>query len=207
MKRIIIEGLMLGLSAGINCLGACFVFFMPYLVVEGRQKLRENLNKIFLFMAGRLIAYILFALVMGYLGAAYRNIFTARFSYICLIAAAVLMLVYSLSHSFKESGFCAQLAGRFSLLRVPFFLGLFTGLNPCPPFLVGMARLWTLHDILGGVVLFTAFFLGTSVYMLPLVFVSCFNKSARIKQIGLMVALLSSLWFLSAGIMGLIRGT
>ncbi len=204
MNRIIIEGLMLGLSAGINCLGTCFIFFMPYLLVEGKQKAFENLNKIFLFMAGRLIAYIAFALIMGFLGAAYRNIFTAGFSYICLISASVLMLIYSLSH-IRDSGFCAFLIKRFSLLRIPFLLGLFTGLNPCPPFLVGMARLLTLNNILGGVVLFIAFFLGTSVYMIPLVFVSYFNKSARIKQIGLMVALLSGFWFLAVGITGLMQ--
>jgi sulfite exporter TauE/SafE len=92
-----------------------------------------------------------------------------------------------------------------SLLRIPFFLGVFSGLNPCPPFLVGVARLLTLNNVLGGVVLFIAFFLGTSVYMAPLLFVSLFNKSARIKQIGLMVGLLSGIWFLFVGITGLMH--
>jgi len=205
MMRIILEGLLLGLSAGIYCLGACFIFFMPYLLVEGKQRIWENFGKILSFMMGRFIAYISFALIMGFLGSSYRDIFTARFSYICLIVASSFMLIYALSHSFGDSGFCAPFIRRFSLMRVPFFLGLFTGLNPCPPFLVGVARLWTLNNIIGGVVLFIAFFLGTSVYMIPLVFVSYFNKKERIKQIGLMVALLSSIWFLFVGIAGLMR--
>jgi len=41
--------------------------------------------------------------------------------------------------------------------------------------------------------------------MIPLVFVSYFNKSERIKQIGIMVALLSSIWFLFVGITGLMH--
>ncbi len=205
MTRIIFEGMMLGLSAGIYCVGICFVFFIPYLLVEGKLKVFENLRKISSFMLGRFIAYIAFALIMGFIGSSYQNIFTARLSYICLIAASSLMLIYSIGHNFRDSGFCAPLVNRFSLMRIPFFLGLFTGLNPCPPFLVGAARLWTLNDILGGVVLFIAFFLGTSVYMIPLAFVSYLNKSERIKQIGLMVALLSSLWFLFVGIAGLMR--
>ncbi|OGX00590.1 MAG: hypothetical protein A3I73_02150 [Omnitrophica bacterium RIFCSPLOWO2_02_FULL_45_16] len=205
MIRIIFEGLMLGLSAGIYCVGACLVFFMPYLLIEGRQKVFENLRKILSFMLGRLISYIAFALIIGFIGASYRNIFTVRFSHICLIAASLLMLIYSVTHNVKDSRFCAGLANRFNLMRLPFFLGLFTGLNPCPPFLVGATRLWTLNDIFGGVILFIAFFLGTSVYMIPLIFVSYINKSERIKHIGVMMALLSSLWFLFMGILGLIR--
>ncbi len=205
MIRIILEGLMLGLSSGIYCVGSCLVFFMPYLLVEGKQKVFENLGKILSFMTGRLIAYIAFALITGFIGSSYQSLFTNRFSNICLIAAASLMLIYSLSHSFRGSGFCAPFIRRFSLMRIPFFLGLFTGLNPCPPFLVGVARLLTLNNILGGVVLFIAFFLGTSAYMIPLVFVSYLNKNERIKQIGIMVALLSSIWFLFVGIAGLMR--
>ena len=203
MIRIIFEGLMLGLSAGIYCVGACLVFFMPYLLVEGKQKVFENLKKILSFMLGRLMAYIAFALIMGLIGLSYQSIFTVRFSNICLIVASSLMLIYSLTRKFKNSGFCAGFINRFSLIRMPFFLGIFTGLNPCPPFLVGAARLWTLNDMLGGVILFIAFFLGTSVYMVPLIFVSYLNKSERIKQIGLMIAVLSSLWFLFVGILGL----
>ena len=196
---------MLGLSAGIYCIGSCLVFFVPYLLVEGKKKIFENIRKVLSFMLGRFIAYITFALIMGFIGASYQNIFTAKFSHICLIVASSVMLIYSLTHSFINSRFCAPFVNRFSLMRIPFFLGLFTGLNPCPPFLVGATRLWTLNDTLGGVILFSAFFVGTSVYMIPLVFVPYLNKSERIKQIGIMVALLSSLWFLFVGISGLIR--
>jgi hypothetical protein len=55
------------------------------------------------------------------------------------------------------------------------------------------------------VILFIAFFFGTSVYMIPLVFVSYVNKSERIKRIGLMVAMISGIWFLFVGMSGLMR--
>ena len=168
MIRIFFEGILLGLSTGIYCVGACLVFFMPYLLVEGAGKVSENLKKVSSFMLGRLIAYIAFALIMSFIGMSYQNMFTARFSYICLILASLLMLVYSLTHNFKNSEFCSYIVKGFSMMRVPFFL-------------------------------------GTSVYMIPLVFVSYLNRSERIKHIGLMVALLSSLWFLFVGISGLMR--
>jgi len=204
MIRIIFEGLMLGVSAGAYCLSTCLVFFMPYLLAEGRQKVFENAGKIGLFMLGRFIAYIGFALIMGFLGAAYRNIFSAKFSNLSLIAVSLLMLLYALSRSFPGVKFCNFLLPRFSANHLPFFLGFFSGLNPCLPFLVGVSRLWTLNSIFGGVILFAAFFLGTSIYMIPLVFISYFNRRERFQQVGAIVALLSSLWFLFTGISGLV---
>ena len=205
MIQIILEGLVLGFSTGAYCLGMCFAFFMPYLVIEGRQNFGENLRKILLFMAGRLIAYIVFALIMGYLGATYHNIFTAKFTNISLVVVSSIMLVYAVTHNFAETGFCKIFLHSFNLMRLPFFLGLFSGLNPCLPFFVGVTRLWTLHSILGGVILFVAFFMGTSVYMFPLIFVSYLNRLERVKQIGLLVAMLASGWFLFVGISGLIK--
>ena len=196
---------MMGFSTGMYCIGTCLVFFMPYLVVEAKQKVCENARNILLFLLGRFIAYIGFALIMGSLGAAHREIFTAQFSHLSLAIASMLMLAYALTNNFADSKFCKPLLQRFRLMRMPFFLGLFTGLNPCLPFLVGVARLWTLQSIMNGVVLFAAFFVGTSVYMIPLIFVSYLNRMERMKHIGLMVALLSSLWFLFVGISGLVK--
>jgi len=203
--QIILEGLMLGLSTGVYCVGACLVFFMPYLLVEGKHKVFENSRKILLFMSGRLIAYIGFALTIGFIGTNHRDILTARFSHFSLVMASLLMLTYALTNNFQDHKFCKSLLLRFSVMRVPFFLGLFSGLNPCAPFLVGVTRLLTLEGILNGVILFVAFFLGTSVYMVPLVFVSYLNRIERVKQIGSIVALLSGAWFLFIGITGLIR--
>lgn len=195
---------MLGVSAGVYCLSTCLVFFTPYLLAEGRQKVFENAGKVGLFMLGRFIAYIGFALIMGFVGSAFRNIFSPKFSNISLIVVSLLMFFYALSRNFPGVKFCNFLLPHFSSERLPFFLGFFSGLNPCLPFLVGVSRLWTLNSIFGGVVLFAAFFLGTSIYMIPLVFVSYLNRSERFKQIGAIVALLSSIWFLFTGISGLI---
>jgi sulfite exporter TauE/SafE len=203
--RIFLEGLALGLSTGAYCLGMCFVFFMPYLCVEGQKNIFENSKKIGLFLLGRLIAYVGFAFVMGFLGVSQHNIFNARLTNLSLVVVSLLMLFYALTHHFSDSGFCKSLLSRSNLARLPFFLGLFSGLNPCLPFLVGLTRLWTLNSILGGVVLFVAFFIGTSVYMIPLIFVSFLNRVERVKQIGLFVALLSSVWFLFVGITGLMQ--
>jgi len=204
MMRLVIEGLMLGLSSGVYCAGTCLVFFMPYLLAEGKSDVVENSKKILFFLSGRLLAYIAFAFIMGLLKSASPNIFTAKFSHISLIIVSLLLLVYALINASPDWSLCKLFIRRFNLMRIPFFLGFFTGLNPCLPFIVGVARLLTLNSILGGVVMFIAFFLGTSVYMIPLIFVSYLNRLERLKTIGLILAMLSGIWFLFVGISGLI---
>ena len=205
MIRIFFEGLLLGLSTGAYCLGTCLVFFTPYLLAEGKQRLRDNLNTVLLFMSGRFISYICFAVLVSLLGAKYRDVFTNRVFYFGLIIVSVLMLTYALSRNFGELKFCRQFLGRFSSARMPFVLGILSGLHPCMPFLAAAARVLILGSIFSGVVLFFAFFIGTSVYMIPMVFVSYLNKAERLKQIGLMMLFLSGIWFLCVGISGVIK--
>ncbi len=205
MIRIILEGLLLGLSSGAYCLGTCLVFFMPYLLAEGRQKVFENAVKVSLFLLGRFIAYISFAWAIGFIGVAGRNFFSAKFSYLSLIIASLLMLFYSFTRNFPGSGFCTIHLPKFSLMRIPFFLGVFSGLNPCLPFLTGVSRLWTLPSVFQGVILFTGFFLGTSLYMVPLIYVSYLNRIARVRQIGLILTGLTGAWFLFVGLSAIIK--
>jgi sulfite exporter TauE/SafE len=205
MIQAAFEGLLLGLSTGAYCIGTCLVFFMPYLLAEGRKRLFENLQSILSFMLGRLLSYISFALLISFLGMRYRDIFTNKFSYIGLIIVSSLMLIYALTRNFGELKFCQRLLHHFSSRGMPFVLGMLSGLHPCMPFLAGALRLWELKSLLLGLILFLAFFLGTSVYMVPLLFISYLNRIERLKQIGLMMVFLSGLWFLWIGILGVIR--
>jgi len=205
MIQIILEGLMLGISAGVYCVGSCLAFFMPYLLAEGKQKVAQNLKQIVLFLLGRLIAYISFALIMGLLGQFYQGVITPFFSHVSLIIVSFLMLVYAFTRNFAEAKWCGFFTSRLKLTRIPFLLGLFSGLSPCLPFLAGLSRLLTLKSIILGVILFLGFFAGTSVYTLPLVFVSFLNRLERVKRIGEIIVFLSGIWFLFVGIAGLIH--
>jgi len=202
--QIILEGLLLGLSTGAYCMGTCMVFFMPYLMAEGKTNIIENTKRVFLFMLGRLVAYLGFALLIGFLGAEFKGAFPARLSHVGLIVVSLMMLVYAVTRNFKESKHCQGIAKTLDSRRIPFILGLLLGLNPCMPFLVGAARVWTLGNVYLGVVLFGAFFLGTSVYVIPLIFVSYLNQSERIRHIGLLMIFIASIYFLIMGVLGLI---
>ena len=67
------EGFFLGLSTGLYCLGACAPVFVPYLLAEGSGG-RFQARAVAEFMAGRLAAYLLFAVAVGALGARFQGL-------------------------------------------------------------------------------------------------------------------------------------
>jgi sulfite exporter TauE/SafE len=79
-------------------------------------------------------------------------------------------------------------------------LGFLTGINPCPPFLLAMASVFEGADPLGGILLFVAFFVGTSLYMLPLAFVGLLSRYEQIREVARLTAIIVGSVFLLTGI-------
>ncbi|HDZ76927.1 MAG TPA: sulfite exporter TauE/SafE family protein [Candidatus Omnitrophica bacterium] len=205
MLQTIIEGLFLGISTGVYCMGTCMLFFMPYLLVEGKKDIRQNSINILFFLLGRFLSYIGFAVFVGFLAQKYKQNIPPEFSYFCLVILSLLILVYAATRNSPNARICQRLAPHLGRWRMPLVLGLLSGLNPCVPFLAAASRVLTLGTILSSVVLFFAFFIGTSVYMIPFIFVAFLNRVERVKDIGLIIAFLCGVWFLFVGISGLIH--
>lgn len=205
-SQIITEGFILGLSTGIYCLSACGPFFVPYLLAEGKGKIKTNLGFILEFMFGRLIAYLLFALVVGFLGTHYRTVIPPKLFSLALIFSSLLLIAYALTKNLPRWRFCGWLTSHFPVTRMPFSLGFLIGFNVCPPFLVGLTRLLELNNIMGGLLFFLSFFLGTSLYMLPLILLGPLATwIERLRSIASLTALLSGIWFLVNGIFALMK--
>lgn len=204
-SQIIAEGFILGLSTGIYCLGACGPFFVPYLLAEGKGKIKTNLGYILEFMLGRLIAYLLFALVVSFAGTHYRMAVPPKLLSLALIFSSLLLIAYALTKNLPQWRLCNWLTSHFPVSRTPFFLGFLIGFNICPPFIVGLMRLLELSNIMHGVLFFLSFFLGTSVYMLPLILLGPLAAwIERLRFIAGLAAMLSGIWFLINGIIILI---
>ncbi|MFH1848062.1 MAG: hypothetical protein ABH825_02460, partial [Candidatus Omnitrophota bacterium] len=73
-----------------------------------------------------------------------------------------------------------------------------------PPYLVGLARLLEMLDVALGVLLFLAFFAGTSFFMLPLAALGPLGKIERLRSVGMIAALLSGVWFFIIAVLRLI---
>lgn len=202
MGQLIAEGWLLGLATGPYCLGACAPFLVPYLFAEGQATLRGNLRILGEFMAGRFVAYALFGALVGWVGVLLRPHVTAWMTAITVGVTAAVMLVYAINHSLPRWRICGPFLAPTWARRVPFVLGFLIGINVCPPFLVAIARLIQVGQVGSGVIFFLSFFLGTSLYILPILGLSPLTKSERLQFVGVLSAMLASSWFLLRAIIG-----
>ena len=121
MVQILIEGFSLGISTGFYCLGACMPFFIPYLLVGGGGKLKANLNTILEFLLGRMIAYILFAAVISFLGIQFKGYVSPKLIAFALILTSLLMIIFAFIHSMPKLDFCKRFVSKSKFFRIPFF--------------------------------------------------------------------------------------
>lgn len=60
-------------------------------------------------------------------------------------------------------------------------MGFFMGINLCPPFLLSVTYVFSEHSPFYGAVYFALFFLASSVYFLPLVFVGLASRAREFR--------------------------
>lgn len=214
---MLISGFFLGVANGITCLATCAAVLVPLFLGEG-QRLKENSLLLGKFLAGRLAGYLLFGVlawaanwVILHEPAARSVIFGATY-----FLLAGMMLAYGagklhLTCAVTPRDLRARFGG-YAWLRpwLPAVFGLLTGLNLCPPFLLAFTNAALNGTLIGSLAFFAAFFLGTSIYLLPVPLVGAFRSSPQTGQalqtIGKMAAVLMSLYYVYSGILLLIEG-
>ncbi len=197
-----VKGLMLGLSSGAVCAAYCGPILVPYLLSRGGNIL-SNLLTILYFMGGRLAGYLLFAVLAWAAGmaaaASIRNE-KAVFGVIYIVLAS-LMIFYGFK---KTSVDCAGKRARFlSLTAFPAVLGFLTGLNLCPPFLLAFTEAARMGVLWRSMLFFAAFFVGTSVYILPLAVLGLGRRVEALRYIGRLAAGVTGVFYLYFGILSL----
>ncbi len=213
-----LSGFLLGLANGMTCLATCAAVLVPLFLGEGRR-VRENGRLLAGFMAGRLAGYLLFgflAWLANWIILRDPAIRSVIFGATCFILAAF-MLAYGLGW-LKLAPTCAisprALRARFggyAWLRpmLPAVFGLLTGLNLCPPFLLAFTNAALNGTLPGSLLYFVAFFLGTSLYLLPLPLVGLFrnpNAAQALQTVGRMASVLMSLYYIAYGSLMFFQG-
>lgn len=207
------QGFLLGLANGANCIAYCVPSLVPYLLGEGKN-IRQNSFILGQFLSGRLLGYLLFGILAWMVSRYIDALSDSRGLFLGLvyIILAALLLLYSLS---SPAGHCAGRAGKSPLAframqkyssLLPVITGFLTGLNLCPPFLLAFADAVQVQNVGQSLWLFFTFFLGTSLYFLPFTLLGAFNNFLPLKTIGKMVAVLMSLYYLYTGTILLIGG-
>jgi hypothetical protein len=158
------------------------------------------------FLLGRLFGYLLF----GVLAWCTKFAITGERSSMVLfgssyVVLSVMMAVYAFHDTLTVCP--AGALGRASqsvLFQKPFVfpavLGFLTGINLCPPFLLALTETATSESISRSLVFFTLFYIGTSVYFLPLSFLGSFRTCGSIKTVAKMASVIIAIFYVHKGI-------
>jgi Uncharacterized conserved protein len=208
------RGFLLGLTSGTICLAYCAPVLVPYLLGEG-SRVKQNYLELALFLSGRLLGYLIFALMAWALGffivehQVYRELIFGT-SYIVLAG----LLVY---YCFRKSaGLCAAehfkkfwpgLSGNQHFF-LPVLLGFLTGLNLCPPLLLAFTNAARAGSLWSSLIFFAFFFLGTTVFFMPMPFLGLLKRNEILRSIGKMAAGVIGSYYFYSGVfivMGVIK--
>jgi sulfite exporter TauE/SafE len=192
------KALLLGLSTGLFCAGFCVPLVGPLLLSDENRSVKRSASRVGLFLAGRLVAYLLFGLVFGALGAALSRIWGIKTVLLPLVYAllGVMMIVYGVVQSFPHIGLCRALSPRIRSGWYLALVGFLAGINLCPPFLLAVTTVVDIGGAWRGALFFFIFFLATSVYLLPLFFAGLVSRFAVVRFAARVAALLAGFYFI-----------
>lgn len=192
----LLQPLLAGLSVGLFCLSYCFPFAGSLVAAEERP-FKKNVSVVFQFLAGRLAGYLCFGIAAGYLGKHFESSWAplaTSFSFILLSAILFFYLIGLLKQNVFSS-FCRRALGGKS----PILLGFFMGMNLCPPFLLSVLFVFKQQNVLYGVFYFALFFLSSSIYFLPLIFLGFAARAREFRIIARLSGFLTALVFFVYG--------
>jgi sulfite exporter TauE/SafE len=196
MISTLAEGFILGLSTGISCLATCGPVYAPYLM-QYKRNLVKNLLVICELSAGRFLAYLVVGAAAGMIG---KHVY---FEGMDLITASgyVLFSVFLLFIAFRTSRrdhHChIDKIKKNSFFDRPLLLGLLTGVNICPPFLLALTKAFEGSGPVAGMSLFASFFIGTTLLLLPVSAFGILGSKLEFRKIARWCAVVISLWFIT----------
>jgi hypothetical protein len=202
-----LDGFFLGLSNGVTCIAACTPVLVPYLLGEGKGILL-NFGVTGRFLFGRLLGYLLFAVLAWTLSSAIlqdascRNL-TIGMAYILFSSV---LIFYGFFKPMKApcKTTCKEKRGQGFLDIWPGFLpvsaGFATGLSFCPPFMLAFTGAASQKSLTGAMLFFFSFFMGTSLLFVMAPFVGMFHRFAVLQVVGKLTAGLMGFYYLVSGI-------
>ncbi len=200
--QTLIEGLVLGFSTGSICLITCSPIYLPYLLTEER-KLTKSLLAVGEISLGRFFSYLAFGALAGFAGAKISVISRELFTSIAYILLSIYLILSAIRTRQKSKKCHIPKFTRFTKRAI--ILGILTGINFCPSFLIALSKAIDLGGAISGMLLFLGFFFGTTVFLVPLAFVGLLAKLKEMKIIAHFASFLIAAWFIFAGIKGIVH--
>ena len=201
------EALALGLVSGPACIAACGPVLVPALLA-GHGGVRPNVSTLSAFLGARLLSYLLFAVVAWELGALTSLLPAPRM--VLMGAVNVILASVLLWYAWSAKHLCGGPCPDAKLVKIETMkshrtsgaaaLGLLTGLSLCPPFVVAGFRAAQLGNVALALLFFTFFFVGTTVWFVPLVGLGWVARNPAVITVARMTMVLIAIYYLSLGI-------
>lgn len=197
-----LNGIWLGLASGWLCVG-CWAVLLPIIASSAEGKLRPGVRAFAQFTLGRLVAYIAFGALIGYLGTLITDVrwvlSAGSAAYILLSGILLVQAVRS-----GKSRLCTRLETFAAKSHLPFWVGMALGVFVCPPFLINTVRVLRYGSTMTGMAAFAGFFLGTTVFLAPSVFLGLAGRAQFVRNLGRAACIFAALFFLYQGLAGLV---
>lgn len=201
------DSFILGISSGSACLVTCGMVMFPYLM-SGSAGVKKIAVDITFFMIARLLIYSLLATLAWVFGKAIFTYPVIRIVVpgILYIVFAVMLVWYSISSNrIKECP--ARFAAAVNNKKlIPIFLGVVNSLGFCPALFIMLTKGATQNTMAQSIMAFLAFFIGSSLWFLPLPLAGKIRKKKIIETVGILATGLAGTIFLIKGITILIGG-
>lgn len=203
---IIGEAMLLGLASGPACVASCGPVLVPTLLAE-RAGWRSNSLYLGTFLSLRFVGYMLFAAIAAAVGQlASFSLSTRAVVYgVVHLLLAVALVAYARTAGRACAGQCAtpQLVNigvepRRAMPNAA-LLGLLTGVSLCPPFVAAGVRAAQLGSLVGAVVFFAAFFLGTSLWFVPFIGIGWIRRNEAVLTVARMAMVLIAIYYAYVG--------
>ncbi len=204
------KGFFLGLSNGATCVAYCTPVLIPYMLGEGKN-IARNYIALTQFLLGRLAGYLVFAFIAWLINLSILDRLGSKGFLIGVlyIVFSCLLMIYAF---FRTDVPCAaqsidRIARKIKVpLLIPTLAGLLSGIALCPPFLLAMTGAAAEGNLSYSLFFFFMFFIGTSIFFIPIPFVGALRRIQALQIIGKMASGIVGLYYLYAGIIAVIEG-
>jgi sulfite exporter TauE/SafE len=206
-KDLMADSFILGLSSGSACLASCGMVMFPYLMA-GAANVKRIAIDLSLFLFTRLVIYFILATLAWYFGQALLNNQLARnvVPGILYIVFAVMLVRYSISKNLNQECPVKIVKAINNRRLVPIFLGIVNSFGFCPALFIILTKGATQGTLIQSYLAFMAFFIGSSIWFLPLPLAGKIRKKEVLKTIGILATGLAGIIFMIKGITNLVGG-
>ncbi|MGA1977759.1 MAG: sulfite exporter TauE/SafE family protein [Bacteroidales bacterium] len=202
-----IDSLILGLSSGSTCLLTCGMVIFPYLMA-GSAGTKRIVSDLSFFLLARFAVYLVLATLSWYFGKAIftSSVFRNYISGILYILFSILLIWYSIGRNRKTECPAKIVTTANKKRLIPVFLGIVNSLGFCPALLLILTKSATQVTMAGSYLAFLGFFIGSSLYFLPLPLAGRIKSREVFRIVGTLATGLAGIIFIIKGLSIIIGG-